>query len=117
MAGVDNPRFPHWCRIWRIVGETSMREGEEVLLYEGECRKYTGYRPTEPDGVEKEIYALSLPLVYRFIDADEATYKADRIHEGDWVEIHDRLGVWKGTVKSIMAGNLGTTIHWEDVKR
>jgi len=105
---VSNPRFPHTCRIYRLDNATPWSDGEEVTLYEGECRKYTGYRPTDPDGVTKEIFALSIPLIMT---------RNGQMRAGDLVDITDRVGDWHGVVKSVMAGNLGTTLHWEDVKR
>ena len=30
---VNNPRFPHTCKVYRISGETSFGEGEETVLY------------------------------------------------------------------------------------
>lgn len=107
-----NPRHPHYCVIYRIEGETAYSVGERLVVYEGVCRKYPGYRPTEPDGVAKEIFALSLPVTYA-LDAPKELIP----REGDFIEVQDRLGEWKGSIKSVMAGNLGTTIHWEDVKR
>lgn len=109
---VDNPRHPHHCVIYRIEGETPYNEGDKLIVYEGACRNYQGYRPTEPDGVGKETYALSIPKIYTMNEPSEL-----KPREGDYVEITDRLGTWFGSVKRIMAGNLGTTIHWEDVKR
>lgn len=109
---VENPRHPHYCVIYRIEGETPYSDGEKIVIYDGVCRSYPGYRPTEPDGVAKEIFALSLPVVYALSASNEM-----RLREGDFIEIQDRLGRFKGVIKRIMAGNLGTTIHWEDVKR
>lgn len=107
---VLNERYPHSCRVYRLTGVTPFSDGERTLLYEGKCRKYSGYRPTDPDGVSKELFALSLPMVYG--NGDGTCPK-----EGDVVEITGRGGEWTGRVTSVMAGNLGTTLHWEDVKR
>lgn len=32
---VNNPRFPHTCKVYRISGETSFDEGNETVLYVG----------------------------------------------------------------------------------
>lgn len=37
---VNNPRFPHTCKVYRISGETSFDEGNETVLYVGRCHKY-----------------------------------------------------------------------------
>jgi hypothetical protein len=122
-----NPRFPHRCRIYKIFGISAFSAGTKTIIYEGQCRKYTGYRATDPDGVAKEIYALSLPVIYQmggtvsfsphantrdvFVDSTQPPL------EGDEVEIETPLGLCGGRITQIMAGNIGTTIHWEDVKR
>lgn len=36
---MNNPRFPHFCRIVRITGATSFSDGTEELIYEGPCRR------------------------------------------------------------------------------
>lgn len=99
-----NPRFPHRCKIKRIFDNGPFEDESEETLYSGECRKYSGYRMTEPDGVEKEIFALSVPSMVK-------------ARAGDIVEIEDYVGTWHGRIKSCAVKNLGTTIHWEDVKR
>lgn len=61
---VSNPRWPHTCKIYRIVGESSFSDGEIEVLYEGECRKYnnTSIRTfTGTSSVVTSDYALSLP--------------------------------------------------------
>lgn len=123
-----NPRFPHTCTIYRIEGVSAYSEGTKQVLYKGECRKYSGYRATDPDGVAKEIFALSIPIVYRMDNAYGLSYQGDvsRIEvvnletkpsEGDVVEIVSPMGVFEGRITQVMMGNFGTTIHWEDVKR
>lgn len=123
-----NPRFPHTCTIYRIDGVSAFSEGTKQVLYKGECRKYSGYRATDPDGVAKEIFALSIPIVYRMDDAYGLSYQGDvsRIEvvnletkpsEGDVVEIVSPMGIFEGRITQVMMGNFGTTIHWEDVKR
>jgi hypothetical protein len=100
----DNPRFPHTCTIYRVTDAGPFGDATKTVVYEGVCRSYQGYRMTEPDGVEKEIFALSIP--------GHIPTKA-----ADIVDIKDRIGDWHGRVKSCYDGNLGTTIHWENVKR
>lgn len=123
-----NPRFPHTCTIYRIEGVSAYSEGTKQVLYKGECRKYSGYRATDPDGVAKEIFALSIPIVYRTDDAYGLSYQGDvsRIEvvnleakpsEGDVVELISPMGTFEGRITQVMMGNFGTTIHWEDVKR
>ena len=123
-----NPRFPHTCTIYRIEGVSAYSEGTKQVLYKGECRKYSGYRATDPDGVAKEIFALSIPIVYRADDAYGLSYQGDasmievvnletKPSEGDVVELISPMGTFEGRITQVMMGNFGTTIHWEDVKR
>lgn len=125
---LSNPRFPHTCTIYRIEGVSAYSEGTKQVLYKGECRKYSGYRATDPDKVSKEIFALSIPIVYRMDNTYELSHQGDaskievvnketRPSEGDVVEIASPMGIFEGRITQVMMGNFGTTIHWEDVKR
>jgi len=100
---VDNPRHPHSCVIYRMVGETPFCEGEKVILYEGKCRKYTtrGARTTSVTTTSQ--YTLSIPA---FVQA----------RAGDIVEVDDRIGHFKGLVTEVNCGNLGTDIYWTNAK-
>lgn len=125
---LGNPRFPHTCTIYRIEGVSAFSEGTKQVLYKGECRKYSGYRATDPDGVAKEIFALSIPIVYRMDNTYKLSHLSDahnvevvnmgiKPSEGDVVEITSPMGTFEGRITQVMMGNFGTTIHWEDVKR
>ena len=125
---LSNPRFPHTCTKYRIEGVSAYSEGTKQVLYKGECRKYSGYRATDPDKVAKEIFALSIPIVYRMDNTYELSHQGDaskievvnketRPSEGDVVEIASPMGIFEGRITQVMTGNFGTTIHWEDVKR
>ena len=35
-----NPRFDHWCRVYRITGATELSDGEEETIYDGKCFVY-----------------------------------------------------------------------------
>ena len=60
---VNNPRHPHKCTVYRIIGEDSFSDGEKVILYEGICRKEgsTNLLTFKTDNVIKSDYLLSLP--------------------------------------------------------
>ena len=90
---VNNPRHPHKCTVYRIIGEDSFSDGEKVILYEGICRKEgsTNLRTFKTDNVIKSDYLLSLP------------------------------GIVEGTFTQCMvtdsyAGNLGTTVYFNLAK-
>lgn len=100
---IDNPRHPHTCIIYRMVGETSFSEGEKVVLYEGKCRKYTtrGARTTSQTMTSQ--YTLSIPAVVNAVS-------------GDIVEVDDKIGHFIGRVTEVNCGNLGTDIYWTNGK-
>ena len=98
---VDNPRWPHWCRIYRYEGVTNWDDGKLVVVYEGRCRKYgnTSIRTFEGNsGVMKADYALSIPG------------RIGGMRTGDLVDVEDRCGKVVGAILSdCHTGNLGTT--------
>ena len=100
---IDNPRHPHHCVIYRIVGETSFSDGEKLVIYEGKCRKYTtrGARTTAVTTTSQ--YTLSVPAVVKAMT-------------GDIVEVDDKIGHFVGNVTEVNAGNLGTDIYWNNAK-
>jgi len=61
---VENPRWPHTCKVYRMRGVSNFSKGEQEIIYEGPCRKYgnTSIRTfTGNDGVQRADYALSIP--------------------------------------------------------
>ena len=81
---VNNPRHPHKCTVYRIIGEDSFSDGEKVILYEGICRKEgsTNLRTFKTDNVIKSDYLLSLPGIVEGILA------------GDLIDVTDRQGTF-----------------------
>lgn len=101
---VNNPRHPHTCVVYRMIGQTSLlTEAKKVILYEGICRKYTTHGARTTSATITSQYTLSVP---EFVQA-----KA-----GDIVEVDDRIGHFKGTVTEVNCGNLGTDIYWTNAK-
>lgn len=99
----DNPRHPHTCKIYRMEGETSFKDGTEKILYEGACRKYgnTSIRTLSSKNVVKGDYALSVPGTVSGIRA------------GDLIDVKDRQGAFsRCLVTDSYAGNLGTTVYF-----
>lgn len=65
---IDNPRFPHWCKIYRISDVNPFGEdGEAEVLYDGECREYsnnsirTFNTNTEQGQILNGDYAINIP--------------------------------------------------------
>lgn len=104
---IHNPRFPHRCKIYRMIGETSFSDGTEEVLYEGECRKYsnTSLRTSHTENVIKSDYAISLPGII------------EGIKTGYLIDVTDRVGDFNECVVSdCYPGNLGTTVYFNLVK-
>ena len=98
---MDNPRFPHRCRIYRQEGVTSFDDGQVVTLYEGVCRKYknASFHRLNKELVSQAAYELSLPGTVA------------GICKGDLADVTDRKGERTGlAVVDCYAGNLGTTV-------
>ncbi len=89
-----NPRFPHTCRIYRMIDPTPFSSGEEKTVYEGKCRKYTNTSRFNEVIVSK--YGLSIPGTLP-------------IKVGDLLTVTDATGTFEGSVVEVSAGNLGTT--------
>ena len=102
---VLNPRFPHTCKVYRMEGETSFEDGKEIVLYEGECRKYINNKNSSVNKVVEGSYALSLPGT------------VTGIVSGDLIDVTDRSGSYSECmVTECYAGNLGTTVYFDMAK-
>lgn len=101
---VDNPRWPHKCKIYRLSVATNWEDGKESILYEGMCRKYgnTSIRTFQGNsGVIKADYALSIPG------------QLSGINPGDLVDVTDYNCIVKSAlVTDCHSGNLGTTVYF-----
>lgn len=90
------------CKIYRVKGATAFSDGEQVLLYEGECDAQVSgnARTFSVNGVIKK---------------DEAVYIAAcvEIREGDKIDINTRHnGSWNGIAitKAFTTGDEGSEI-------
>lgn len=89
---INNPRFPHQCRIYRTVGVTSFNPAGEVKeLYHGPCRKSsssnirtfnTGSNTTGK--VDIADYRVSVPGIVK------------GLQKGDLIDVTDLIGTEKG---------------------
>lgn len=112
---MDNPRFPHKCKIYRTEGETEFSAGTEITVYEGECRKYRNGQTRQTDEVMTGNYCLSIPG--ERTNADGVTERIMvKALAGDTVEATDYSGTYRGYVVDCRAGNLGNTVYWNDDK-
>lgn len=89
---MDNPRYPHQCKVYRREGATSFNpEGKLVTPYEGVCRKSasdnirtfnTGSNTTGK--VDVADYRISVPGVVK------------GVKKGDLIDVTDLIGTEKG---------------------
>jgi len=94
---MNNPRFPHTCRVYRKIGATPFGDGWEKIIYEGECRKYTNTSRFNEVIISK--YGLSIPGTLP-------------VKVGDLLTVTDATGTFKGSVVEVSSGNLGTTVFF-----
>ncbi|GAE83332.1 hypothetical protein [Bacteroides reticulotermitis] len=97
---VNNPRFPHTCKIYREEGATNWDDGQQVVIYEGECRKYKNAASRFNEVIIAD-YGLSIP----------GTIEGIKI--GDSLDVIDPSGSFtKCEIKVCNPGNLGTTVYF-----
>ena len=104
---VNNPRFPHTCKVYRISGETSFDEGNETVLYVGECNKYgsTSLRTFTKSNVIKSDYAIDIPGLVKGIIA------------GDLVDVTDYGESFEScVVTDCYPTEMGTTLYFNLAK-
>nr|DAV19577.1 MAG TPA: hypothetical protein [Caudoviricetes sp.] len=101
---VSNPRWPHTCKIYYRDEPTNFSSGKEIVVYEGECRKYdnSSIRTFNgKDNVVRADYALSIPGQVGGITA------------GMFVDVVDLVGLTKGAfITDSYPTNLGTTVYF-----
>lgn len=112
MAVIENPRHPHKCKVYRMVGMTEFEDGHEEVLYEGRCRKYTTRSARTSSDVMSSQYTLSIPALVK-------------ARAGDLVSVDDYIGHFDGVVTEVNTNNIGdratgakygTDIYWNNVK-
>ena len=104
---VNNQRFPHTCKVYRISGETSFDEGNETVLYVGRCHKYgsTSLRTFTKSNVIKSDYAIDIPGLAKGIIA------------GDLVDVTDYGGSFEScVVADCYPTEMGTTLYFNLAK-
>ena len=103
MAKVNNPRFPHKCKIYTIIGGDAWSDGEEKILYQGKCNKYGSgtIRTFVNSGVIKGDYAIDVPGLVEGACA------------GCLVDVTDYSGSYKGlTLTDAYPTEMGTTLYF-----
>ncbi len=113
MAQVNNPRFPHFCRIIRLEETDPMEDqeaGGEKVIYEGKCRSDNRDTISDNGDVIASYRTLALPL-----KQDEWTEETIPL-EGDRIELQRYGYVEYGLVIDKRPSNLGTHVLWKYVR-
>lgn len=118
MARLNNPRFPHTCRIYRTmsgsqpasedpdVDEWDESSATETEVYRGKCRSYNLNTTSDRGEVITNIRVLALPVKQDEWTVDSAPHKDDRV-------CVDKLAFSEeGVVIDVRPNNLGTDILW-----
>lgn len=110
---IDNPRFPHKCRITRPVRNDNpmVDMSDERVIYEGACRSFDNHSSNQKGEVVFNVRKLSLPVRQQSWGGDFPIPL-----EGDSVMVCKGSHCEYGIVKDKMPGNLGTHILWEYVR-
>lgn len=126
---IENPRWPHICKLCRYEGVSAFSEGEEVILYEGKCRKYSNdsirsfFTNTSAGKILNADYATSVPIngegylinedgSRALVNGKEVHYDF-QLHAGEELSFVDRQQERKELyITDVYAGNLGMTIYF-----
>ena len=103
----DFKRFPHTCRICTVGEPTPFSDGEEIVVWEGVCRKELMSSGTGHDYVIKADYRVQLGKVE---NGKEVGAIVEGILAGMVVTVTDLQGTHELTVKDAYAGQLGTSV-------
>lgn len=122
------PRFPHHCKIYYTSDPTPFKDGEEVVVWEGICRKESNTSVRTFKGAEsvlKSDYRIQLGCKVGDSEAapdthslgDEVGAIVEGIKAGMLIDVTDRQGDFVGlTISDSYAGNLGTTVYCDNPK-
>lgn len=103
MAKVNNPRFPHTCKVYKVIGGDAWESGTEEVLYEGKCNKYgsSNLRTFNRDNVIKADYAVDIPGLVRGVST------------GCLLDVTDYTGTYeKLTLTDAYPTEMGTTLYF-----
>lgn len=110
---IRNKRFPHRCKVYRMTEENAFSDGEEEVIYEGECRNYnntslrTFYEKTQAGRVIRADYGVNIPI-------SETPFMA---RSGDLLDIELPNEIIKGLIISdLYIGTMGINIYYERPK-
>ena len=108
---IDNPRYPHFVTITRLVvndNPFSDEEEEEVILYDGIGRVYTDTTTTGSTKMDYNRRKCSIPV--RFDKWKE------EILDGDKILVNVGKISYSGVINDCEPDNDRTVIYWERLR-
>lgn len=107
---VNNPQFPHSCKVSRFEADPNDQYAEptELVILEGVCQNQisavgdTAWK----EGVLYSDYTAYLPL-----DTEIEGF----VKKGDMIEVNDNVRTLKGTVIQFEKGNIGIRIWFDSL--
>lgn len=117
MDDIDNPRYPHWVKIVRVIpgkedaddpyadADAPLLDAERVL-YEGPGRSYTDTTTDGDKNVDENKRKASIPM--RFDEWQPDDYPLD----GDTIRVRIGNHEEEGMVKDCEGDNNRSVIYW-----
>lgn len=108
---IDNPRYPHWCKITRGVNEDNFSDydSEEQLIYEGECHSFTD-TTILGNTVKEEKRKVSIPI-------NQFEWEDFIPQVNDYVEVKiGKLMTEGGIVRDVVPDNYRTMVYYTVVR-
>ena len=102
--------YPHKCKIVRMVGMTEFSDGEELILYEGECVMFGSgqMRKFQLGNVVKADYCVEIPYVLN---------NEHLVMSGDLISVEGRCENWDVVVSTPdEVFWMGTTVYFNETK-
>ena len=110
---VSNPKgrkggYPDHCRIVRKVGETSFSNGEEKVLYEGECVFFGS-------GQMRKFHLGNVVMADFCVEIPYVLVGDNRVRSGDRITVTDRCKDWDVVVATPdQVFWMGTTVYFNE---
>lgn len=104
----NNPRFDHWCRIYRLTGGDELNPpNEEEVLYEGKCMIYEA----------NNLRAYREGIAYKEDMGCDIPGLLDTVRVGDLID-YNRYGIEakRLTINTPIPSKMGSTFRFNQSK-
>ena len=103
---LDNPRFPHTCRIYRAeFPDPFSQESIETEVYSGMCRSYTRNHTSASGDIITSTRVVAIPV-------NNTGWKGAYPMTGDIVVVDTGASKEEGIVLDFLPNNFGSDITW-----